>query len=345
LESRHRIPSSRRVLPPTKRPTSRAIPLRGLGHARQCGARIVQQDRSQQCAMGRRPTGPRGLPDHAPAYEASTGRRSGSALSSAPSSCVSAGRWTPRQVSQESRPGDRLAVRDTDHVEGRVLRVDHDGVLVDWGRRLKTQRHAWSDVGARFVRLPRRTSHDPYPDVGQADLGEPLHGGGRRPSSRDAGSGAEPRWHRRRPESHFSHRRGSPNSSAALRRRSWRSCSRCASARPRSASAQRPVSKTGIRAAPCRLNVEASCTKCQQPHEMQRPSPCVSARTAQFAPNTASTAPSGGGSCVARLRGRGMRRPCGAGGHAALRADSVRETGSVDDRFGADRVRTDDGIE
>jgi hypothetical protein len=35
---------------------------------------------------------------------------------------------------------------------------------------------------------------------------------------------------------------GPPNSSAALRRRSWPPCSRWASARPRSASAQRPVS-------------------------------------------------------------------------------------------------------
>jgi FKBP-type peptidyl-prolyl cis-trans isomerase 2 len=36
------------------------------------------------------------------------------------------------------RPGDRLAVRDADNVEGRVLRVDRDRVLVDWGGRLGT---------------------------------------------------------------------------------------------------------------------------------------------------------------------------------------------------------------
>ncbi|TMC12357.1 MAG: hypothetical protein E6J41_03020 [Chloroflexi bacterium] len=59
------------------------------------------------------------------------------------------------------RPGDRLAVRGADQVEGRVRRVDRDGILVDWGGRLGTQRHDWSDVGARLVRLPRRTSYGP----------------------------------------------------------------------------------------------------------------------------------------------------------------------------------------
>jgi len=55
------------------------------------------------------------------------------------------------------RPGDHLTIRGAERVEGRVLRVDRDGLLVDWGPRLRTQRHAWSEVGARFVRLPRRT--------------------------------------------------------------------------------------------------------------------------------------------------------------------------------------------
>jgi hypothetical protein len=59
------------------------------------------------------------------------------------------------------RPGDHLAVRGADRVEGRVLRVDRDGVLVDWGGRIGTQRHDWSDVGARFVRLPRRAAARP----------------------------------------------------------------------------------------------------------------------------------------------------------------------------------------
>jgi hypothetical protein len=54
------------------------------------------------------------------------------------------------------RPGDRLAVRGADQVEGRVLRVDHDGLRVDWGGRLGTVRHNWSEVGARFGRVSRR---------------------------------------------------------------------------------------------------------------------------------------------------------------------------------------------
>jgi hypothetical protein len=41
-------------------------------------------------------------------------------------------------------------------VERRVLRADRDGVLVDWGARLGTLRHPWAEIGARFVRLPRR---------------------------------------------------------------------------------------------------------------------------------------------------------------------------------------------
>jgi len=54
------------------------------------------------------------------------------------------------------RPGDQLAVRGADHVEGRVLFIDRDGLLVEWGGRLGTVRHPWSEVGARLVRLPRR---------------------------------------------------------------------------------------------------------------------------------------------------------------------------------------------
>ena len=54
------------------------------------------------------------------------------------------------------RPGDLLAVRGAEQVEGRVLRLDRDGLMVDWGERLGTVRHSWSEVGARFLRLPRR---------------------------------------------------------------------------------------------------------------------------------------------------------------------------------------------
>jgi hypothetical protein len=60
----------------------------------------------------------------------------------------------PRTVSH-IRPGDRLAVYGAEQVEGRVMRVDRDGLMVDWGRQLGAQRHDWLDVGARFVRLPR----------------------------------------------------------------------------------------------------------------------------------------------------------------------------------------------
>jgi len=48
--------------------------------------------------------------------------------------------------------------------------VDRDGILVDWGGRLGTQRHDWSDVGARLVRLPRRTSYGP--SKGRYRIGE-----------------------------------------------------------------------------------------------------------------------------------------------------------------------------
>ena len=54
------------------------------------------------------------------------------------------------------RPGDHLAVRGADQVEGRVLRVARDDPLVDWGGRLGTVRNSWSEVGVRFMRLPRR---------------------------------------------------------------------------------------------------------------------------------------------------------------------------------------------
>jgi hypothetical protein len=36
-----------------------------------------------------------------------------------------------------------------------VLCVDRDGLLVDWGGRLGMVRHTWSEVGVRFVRVPR----------------------------------------------------------------------------------------------------------------------------------------------------------------------------------------------
>jgi hypothetical protein len=36
--------------------------------------------------------------------------------------------------------------RRADQVEGGVLRVDRDGLPVDWGGRLGTGRHAWSEV-------------------------------------------------------------------------------------------------------------------------------------------------------------------------------------------------------
>jgi hypothetical protein len=48
-----------------------------------------------------------------------------------------------------------------------VLRVDRDGLLVDWGGRLGTVRHIWSEVGARFARVPRRAAHvDPRRQAG-----------------------------------------------------------------------------------------------------------------------------------------------------------------------------------
>jgi hypothetical protein len=37
-----------------------------------------------------------------------------------------------------------------------VLRVDRDGLLVDWRGRLGTVRHGWSEVGARFARARGR---------------------------------------------------------------------------------------------------------------------------------------------------------------------------------------------
>jgi hypothetical protein len=53
-------------------------------------------------------------------------------------------------------PAARLPPHGADQVEGRVLRIDGDGLLVDRGGRLATVRHAWSEVGARFGRVPRR---------------------------------------------------------------------------------------------------------------------------------------------------------------------------------------------
>ncbi len=40
----------------------------------------------------------------------------------------------------------------------RVLRVDRDGLLVDWGGRLGQLGHSWSEVGAQFGRVPRRAA-------------------------------------------------------------------------------------------------------------------------------------------------------------------------------------------
>ena len=53
------------------------------------------------------------------------------------------------------RPAAPLPPRGADQVEGRVLRVDRDGLLVDWGGRFGQLRHPWSEAGARFVRVPR----------------------------------------------------------------------------------------------------------------------------------------------------------------------------------------------
>jgi hypothetical protein len=46
-------------------------------------------------------------------------------------------------------------VPGADQVEGRVLRVDRDGLLVDWGGRLGTVRRSWSG-GRRTVRAGGR---------------------------------------------------------------------------------------------------------------------------------------------------------------------------------------------
>lgn len=67
------------------------------------------------------------------------------------------------------RPGDHLVVQGAERVEGRVLRVDRDGFLVDWGRQLGTVRHAWSEVGVRFHRLSR-------PGSGHGERRRPLAG-------------------------------------------------------------------------------------------------------------------------------------------------------------------------
>jgi hypothetical protein len=39
-----------------------------------------------------------------------------------------------------------------------LLRVDCGGLLVDWGGRLGTVRHPWSEVGERFARVARRAA-------------------------------------------------------------------------------------------------------------------------------------------------------------------------------------------
>ena len=45
-----------------------------------------------------------------------------------------------REPMTHIRPADRLAPCGADQVEGRVMRVDRDGLLVDWGGRLGTVR-------------------------------------------------------------------------------------------------------------------------------------------------------------------------------------------------------------
>jgi hypothetical protein len=42
-----------------------------------------------------------------------------------------------------------------DQVEGRVLRADSDGLLVDGGGRIGQVRHGWAEVGAGYVRVLR----------------------------------------------------------------------------------------------------------------------------------------------------------------------------------------------
>ncbi len=53
------------------------------------------------------------------------------------------------------RPGDRVVIRDIDHIEGRVLTVDREGLQVDWSQRFGRMRHAWDEVGSRLVRFCR----------------------------------------------------------------------------------------------------------------------------------------------------------------------------------------------
>lgn len=64
---------------------------------------------------------------------------------------VCSARKTRASTRAHLRPGDRLAIRGANQVEGHVLRVVRDGMPVDWGGRLGTVRHTWSEVGARFV--------------------------------------------------------------------------------------------------------------------------------------------------------------------------------------------------
>jgi hypothetical protein len=49
------------------------------------------------------------------------------------------------------RPAARQPPRAADQVEARVLGVDRDGPLVDWGGRLGAVRYSWSEVGAQLV--------------------------------------------------------------------------------------------------------------------------------------------------------------------------------------------------
>jgi hypothetical protein len=56
----------------------------------------------------------------------------------------------------KERAPDGYQYSGADQVEGRVLRVDRDGLLVDPGGRLVAVRHSWSEVGTGGRRLPRR---------------------------------------------------------------------------------------------------------------------------------------------------------------------------------------------
>ena len=68
--------------------------------------------------------------------------------------------FAPLLVQQRacSDRGERRPPHAASQVEGRVLRVDRDGLLVDEGGRLGLVRHGWAEVGERFVRVLRRVA-------------------------------------------------------------------------------------------------------------------------------------------------------------------------------------------